>query len=223
MSYVTATEVKAVAMISYDQIGLATDAAYSTFLTNTLIPQSQDLIDNYVGHDFSFVKGTIRLDGSGKETQHVNRFGVVFTGGSTFYPQLLPLPLVFVGTIVIDTVTQTLANFQIYKTYVTHKNNYFTKGRQNVDLVAMWGYGTINGGTLFNVVPDDVKYVMGQVCANALRNMLKRWLAPQEITRIIMGGRSMGGMRGFYSEDIALTEGLKARLDRYRFTDVGVG
>jgi len=87
----------------------------------------------------------------------------------------------------------------------------------------MWGYGTINGGTLFNVVPDDVKYVTCQICANALRNMLKRWIAPQEITRIIMGGRSTGGMRGFYAEDIALTEGLKARLDRYRFADIGVG
>jgi len=218
MSYITAAEVKAVARITCDQLGYATDAAYTTFLTSDLIPQAQDLMDNHVGHNFLLTSGTIRLDGSGKETQHVNRAGVTFVGGSTFYPQLLPLPLVFVGTIVIDTVTQTLANFQIYKTYVTHKNNYFAKGRQNVDIVATWGYGTISGD-----VPDDIKYVTGQVCANALRNMLKRWLAPQEITRIIMGGRSMGGMRGFYSEDIALTDGLKARLDRYRFTDVGVG
>lgn len=218
MSYITAAEVKTIARITYDQIGLATDAAYTTFLTNELIPHATDLIDNHVGHDFLLTTGTIRLDGSGKETQHVNRFGSVIVGGTTSYPQLLPLPLTFVGTIVIDGVTQTLANFQIYKTYVTHENNYFASGRQNVDLVATWGYGTVSGD-----VPEDIKYITGQVCANALRNMLKRWIAPQEITRIIMGGRSTGGMRGFYAEDISLTDGLKERLNRYRFTDVGVG
>ena len=217
MSYITAAEVKEVAMITHDQIGLATDAAYSTFLTNTLIPEAQDLIDNHVGHNFLLTSGTIRLDGSGKEIQHVNRFGCTIIGGSTFYPQLLPLPLVFVGTIVIDGATQTLTDFQIYKTYVAHENNYFASGRQNVDLVATWGYGTISGD-----VPNDVKYITGQVCANALRNMLKRWIAPQEITRIIMGGRT-AGITGLFAEDIALTNGLKVRLDRYRFSDIGVG
>jgi len=218
MSYITASEVKTIARITYDQIGFATDATYTTFLTDELIPHAQDLIDNHVGHDFLLTSGTIRLDGSGKEAQHVNRFGLVITAGGTSYPQLLPLPLISVTGVTVDNVALTAGAFQVYKTYLTYEDNYFERGRQNVDIAATWGYGTVSGD-----VPDDIKYIAGQVCANALRNMLKRWIAPQEITRIIMGGRSGGGMRGFYAEDIELTDGLKARLDRYRFTDVGVG
>lgn len=216
MSYISEAQVRTESRITYDQLGFVSDAAYGSYITNDLIPRTQDLIDHYVGHDFNSTAGTIVLDGSGKETQHISRMGLVNDGatGNFIPPRLLPVPLISITYVSIDSGANISGSCQVYDSYITYEDNCFDVGRQNIEIRATWGYGTI---------PYDVQYVTAQVCSNALRNMLKRWIAPQEITRIIMGGRSTGGMRGFYAEDIALTDGMKERLDRYRFTEFGFG
>jgi len=56
------------------------------------------------------------------------------------------------------------------------------------------------------------------ICSNVLRGMLKRYLAPDIITRAIM---TKGALTAYYAEDLELTPDLKMILDRYRFPEVG--
>lgn len=204
MVYTTAARVKEDARITFDQLGFANDAAYVTYITDTLIPAIESVIDTFVGHDFNVGAGTFTLDGTGKETLHITRHGLV----GALPPHLLPLPLRGVTVVTIDGATATIADIKVYNSFLVYDCGIFCEGRQNVVVTATWGYAA---------VPTDVAFVATQACANALRNMLKRWIAPQEITRIIMGGRSTGGMRGFYAEDVTLTESLKDVLRQYKF------
>jgi len=192
-----------------------TTGAYDAWIQGTLIPKAKELIDSYVGHDFEMTFGTIILDGSCKETLHINRHGLVnpVTVAGTVYglrpPHLLPVPLIDIDYVAIDSVTQVLANFQTYDTFITYENNCFNGGRQNVEIHCWWGYGTY---------PNDIRNVAMGICTNVIRGQLKRWLAPDIITKAIM---SKGGLTAYYAEDLELTRDLKLILDRYRFPEVG--
>lgn len=208
MVYTTSASVKNFAAITFDQLNFATDILYNTFIDDTLIPKVELLIDSYVGHDFNdHDTFTLTLDGSGKETLHINRLGLV----GTTPPFLLPLPLISVTSVTIDGGANVVASCQIYDTYIRYENNVFCVGRQNVVVIARCGY---------TAVPTDIQYVTDQTCANILRGILKRWLAPDIITRAVMAS---GSLTAYYAEDIDLTPNLKAILDRYRYSDIGVG
>lgn len=208
MVYTTATSVKHFAAITFAQLNFATDLLYVAFIEDILIPKVENLIDSYVGHDFNDHNAvTLTLDGSGKETLHINRLGLVGTAP----PYLLPLPLISVTSISVDGGANIVANCQIYDTYIKYCNCVFCAGCQNVVIVARYGYTT---------VPTDIQYVTDQTCANILRGMLKKWLAPDIITKAVM---ERGSLTAFYAEDVDLTSNLKARLNRYRYSDIGVG
>ena len=72
----------------------------------------------------------------------------------------------------------------------------------------------------YRSVPTDVQYVTDQTCANILRGMLKRWLAPDIITRAVMAG---GSLTAYNAEDLDLSLNLKAILDRYRYSGIATG
>ena len=208
MSYTSPANVKHFAAINYDQLNFATNLLYGAFIEFTLIPKIEALIDSYVGHDFfDHNTVTLTLDGSGKEALHINRIGLV--GADP--PHLLPLPLISVTSVTIDGGANVSASCQVYDTYIRYWNNCFNFGRQNVVIEARYGYRS---------VPTDVQYVTDQTCANILRGMLKRWLAPDVITKAVM---ESGSLTAYYAEDVDLTPNLKARLDRYRYSDIGVG
>lgn len=208
MSYTGVASVKHFAAITYDQLNFANDILYDAFIEFTLIPKVEALIDSYVGHDFfDHNTVTLTLDGSGKTVLHINRVGLVGTDP----PHLLPLPLISVTSVTIDGGASVSANCQIYDTYIRYCNGLFCAGCQNVVVEARYGY---------RAVPTDIQYVTDQTCANVLRGMLKRWLAPDIITKAVM---ERGSLTAFYAEDVALTPNLKAILNRYRYSGIGVG
>ena len=136
--------------INYRQVNFASDATYRAWIAGTLILKAQDMIDNYVGHNFYENHGTIRLDGSGKEVEHISPHGLtVYSNqretdatGVLKPSRLLPLPLMAITGVNIDSTAQTVTDFQIYESYVAYDGSRFCKGRQNVDIIGTWGYGT---------------------------------------------------------------------------------
>lgn len=214
MSYCSLDDVKIFSRVLYDQLGMTT-GAYDAWISGTLIPKAKELIDSYVGHDFELTGGTIILDGSGKETLHINRRGLVnpVTVAGTAYglrpAHLLPVPLITVTYVSIDSAASVSASCQVYDAFITYEDNCFTCGRQNVEIRGTWGYGTY---------PNDIRNVAMGICTNIIRGQLKRWLAPDIITKAIM---SKGGLTAYYAEDLELTNDLKLILDRYRFPEVG--
>ena len=114
-------------------------------------------------------------------------------------------------SVTIDGGADVSANCQVYDTYIRYANNYFNVGRQNVVIVARYGYVA---------VPADIQYVTDTICANILRGMLKRWLAPAIITKAVMEG---GSLTAFHAEDMVLTPLLKSMLDRFRYSGIATG
>jgi len=215
MSYCSLDDVKVFSRVLYDQLGMLT-ADYDAWISGTLIPKAKDIIDSYVGHNFEVNVGTIRLDGSGRETLHINRRGLVsptVTAGATYHrfqpPHLLPIPLVTVDYVSIDSGANIVTSCQTYDAFLTYNNNCFSCGRQNVEIRGTWGYGTY---------PQDIRNVAMSICTNVIRGQLKRWLAPDIITKAVM---SKGGLTSYYAEDLELTPDLKLILDRYRFPEIG--
>lgn len=206
--YCSTIDVNLFSRITYDQLGFTNLGEYGDWIQGTLIPKCMSMVDSYCRHNFLDNTGTITLDGSGKETQHITPSAIV-TKWPDAYPEfpchLMPVPLMRVTSVSIDDVAQTLSNFQTYSSYVTYEDNVFCKGRQNVEIIARYGYGT---------VPHDIQYVTAHLCANTLRSMLKRYIAPDIITKAIM---QRGALTTYYAEDAALTPPLKDILDKYKY------
>ncbi len=207
MVYTVVARVKEFSAITFDQLNFGNDAAYVTFITDILIPKVEAVVDSYVGHDFNDTTATLTLDGSGKEALHINRIGLVGTDP----PHLLPLPLISLTSVTIDGGGDVSASCQIYDTYIRYFNNFFNFGRQNVIIEARYGYAA---------VPADIQYITDTICANILRGMLKRWLAPDIITRAVMAS---GSLTAFHAEDMVLTPLLKSMLNRYRYSGIATG
>ena len=222
-TYCTSTDVTIFSQINYKQVDFASDAAYVAWIEDTLILKAQDVVDNYVGHNFYENHGTIRLDGSGKVVQHISPHGLtVFSNQSvidaTAVPKpskLLPLPLMAVTGVTIDSTAQVLADFQIYESYVAYDGNRFNGGRQNVDIIGTWGYGTY---------PHDIQYVTAQLCANMLREMVRSEMMPDMITPILESGQgSVGGLSALFRSPRVLTANEKDILNKYRLHALEIG
>jgi len=222
-TYCTSTDVDIFSQVNYQQAGFDSDAEYSAWVEGTLIPKAQDMVDNYVGHNFYENRGTIRLDGSGKTVQHISPHGLtVFSNqrdtditGVPKPNRLLPLPLIAVTGINIDGDAQTVTDFQIYESYIAYENNRFNRGRQNVDVIGTWGYGTY---------PHDIQYVTAQLCSNALREMIRSEMMPDLITPILETGQgSLGGLSALFRSPRVLTRNEKDILDKYRLYSIEIG
>lgn len=210
--YCGTLDVTILSQVLYSQLGFTTEPIYTDWINGTLIPRAMDMVDNYVGHNFgSNGPGTILLDGSGKEAQHISRIGLVDDGSGYEPPVLLPVPMLSITAISFNGVAKTITDFQIYDEIITYEDNVFDTGRQNIKIEGSWGYTS---------VPDDIEYVTAQICANFLTEMIRSLMLPDLITPILTGGGDVGIL--FRSPKV-LTQNEKDILNRYRFREYAVG
>jgi len=193
--------------IQYQQLGFTVLATYNNWVLGTLIPIAQDFVDNYVGHNFSNNSGTIILDGGGREHLNISRVGLV----NGLPPLLLPLPLIDITSVTINSGADVSASILVYDTFIRYDCNNFCVGNQNVTIVADWGYAT---------VPDDIKYVTAQLCVNVLSEAIRRRMVPDLITTIMEGAGAIGaimhGPRVFTLNESSI-------LDRYKYREIEMG
>jgi len=207
--------------VTYAQVGFASQVLMDAWVQGTLIPKCQDIVNNYAGHDFYHNHGTIRVDGSGKETQLITgsstvvRSNQAVTGSGNPIPvELLPLPLVTVDEVWVDGVAQTVTDFQTYKSYVTYEGNVFCGGRQNVDIIGTWGYGTY---------PHDVQYVTAQIAANCLSEMVRRRMVPDIITPVLERGMASDrAIAIMLRTPLVFTQNEREILNKYRYYSLEV-
>jgi len=223
--YCGTLDVATFGQVEYAQMGFASLTVYNLWLQNTLIPKAMDMVDSYVGHDFHLNYGTIRLDGSGKEALHLTRIGVIDEtddGVTNFVPpRLLPVPMISITAVSIDSVAKTATDFQVYDEIITYENNCFAAGRQNVEIQGTWGYGTYSAvGVITEVTPHDIQYVTAQICSNAVTEIIRRRMIPDLITPILAGGGDVGIL--FRSPKV-VTKNEKEIMNRYRFREYAVG
>lgn len=209
--YCTPLTVKFLAQVEYNQFNFDTDPDYEAFIDETLIPAAMGFIDNYVGHNFQLNSGTIQLDGSGKEALHINRIGRVDVGSGYETPKLLPVPMLSITAVSFNGVAKTSTDFQFYDEIITYKDNIFDAGRQNIVIEGTWGYAS---------VPDDIRYVAAQLCANMLTGMIRSRMLPDLISPILAGGGDVGAL---FSSPKVLTQNEKEILSRYIFREYAVG
>lgn len=195
--------------IKYQQLGFATAATYYNWIYGTLICKAQDVVDNYAGHNFKSNDGTITLDGGGKEAIHINRIGLV--DGSP--PTLLPVPLLDITSVVIDSAASVHAACQAYDAYLTYDRNLFCYGKQNVVIKATWGYVS---------VPHDIQYVTAQICINFLKEAIRTRMMPDLIAASLTGQQpvSGSGISAILSSPKILTKNERDIIDRYRYREV---
>lgn len=199
MAYCGTADVAILSQVEYQQLGFGSVGTYNSWLAGTLIPMAQKFVDNYVNHNFSANYGTITCDGSGKETQIIPPSCLV-NGTPT---HLLPLPLVTVTEVSVDGTVETLSEFQTYKTFITWEDNVFCRGRQNVVIKGTYG---------FTSVPDDIKYVTAQLCANAVTEMVRKRMLPDLVVPVLTGGGDVGVL---FNSPKVLTKNEKEILWQY--------
>jgi len=195
--------------INFEQLDFENLDLYNDWIGGTLIYKAMDFVDNYVRHNFQETFGTIYVDGRGKETIHVTSSGVV-TKWPDGYPEfpigLLPVPLMKVTGISIDGVAQSLTDFRTYNTHIAYRHGgVFCEGRQNVMIIATFGYGTI---------PHDIQYCTAQLCAHILADMVRMRKMPDLITPILEGG---GNLNMLFRSPKVLTSNEKEILNKYRY------
>jgi len=198
--------------ILYQQLGFSTITTFNNWLNGTLIPKAEDMIDNYVGHNFRNNTGTIDLDGNGLESLPITRLGQV--DGAP--PRLMPVFLISVGTVTIDeavdTGTNVYSSCKIYDTFIVYEDQTFCKGRQNIHIKGSWGYTS---------VPHDIQYVTAQVCVNAMREAIRTRMVPDLITSVMEGGGRLA--EAIMYGPRVLTPNEKEILERYRYREIEVG
>ena len=199
-AYCSADLVDSLSQVVFAQLGFADKASLDLFLSGTLIPQVQKIVDNYVQHNFLSNSGTIKLDGRGKRIL------------------MIPppyLPIMSVSSVQIDGV-EVVSGIKVFETYLGSDTRYFVENQarhQNVQITLTYGYTS---------VPADVAYVTAQITANLLADMVKRKLMPDTVARamqvnaetVIIGG--MGKRSDIFPAD------LKEMLLAYMYTRMDV-
>ncbi|HUW44771.1 MAG TPA: hypothetical protein VMW50_03155 [Dehalococcoidia bacterium] len=212
--YCSTLDVSILGQVEWQQLGFGSITYFNDWVHGTLIYKAMDFIDNYCRHNFQLNAGTITMDGTGKETQHIPPHAKT-TGlmpppssaplTSTLPVNLMPIPLMEITEIKIEGVTQTLTNFQTYTAHITHRDNVFAQGRQNVAVIATFGYGTI---------PHDIQYVCAELCSNIMADMIRRRTLGDLITPVLEGG---GNLNMLFRSPKVLTENEKSILNKYRY------
>jgi len=193
--------------ILYQQLGFAAEATFNAWLEGTLIPKAQDMIDNYVGHNFRENSGTIDLDGNGKEALSVTRIGHV----NALPDRLMPVPLLSVTSVTIDSGTNIAANIDWYDGFIAYDCGHFCAGRQNIRIVGTWGYTS---------VPHDIQYVTAAICINTLREAIRTRMVPDLVTTIMEGSGAIGAIM---QSPKVITANETGILERYRFREIEAG
>jgi len=182
-------------------------SVYNAYVNGTLIPQAENFIDTYCGgrdgtlRRFNSNLGTWRQDGSGKSV--------------LFVPPKYT-PLMGTPTITIDASAVSDTIIKIHDQFIQLDGASFRKAPMNVYLKGTHGYVT---------VPQDISYICGQLCANALLDMARRNTA--EDAASAGPGRldfnTMFGNPAIFGAPSILTSDMRNRLDAYRikWTDLG--
>lgn len=208
--YCGSLDVRYFSQVQYDQLTeYGDEATFNNWIHGTLIPMAEDVIDRYVGHPFGTPSlGTFILDGSGKS---VLFFPVKWT-------PLIGLSIGSVNGAAIPDITAV----KVYDQYVRYDCGNFIEGKQNVVFYGSYGYLDKDRAP---IVPDGVKYVCAQLCANVLLDGVRRNMSP-ELFRSILLTRTAEGERGIgslWASPHVFTEELKEMLEEYRiiWTDIG--
>ena len=199
--YCTPSQVDSFSQIAYGQLGFSGTAAYGSFLSGTLIPAAQKIIDNYVDHNFQSNIGTLLLDGNGKRVLII-------------HPPYVPV--LSAGTVKVNDVNVT-SNIKTYSTYLAYEGGVFTEdasNRQNVQVTLAYGY---------DEVPSDVQYVAAQIAANILADMLRRKLMPDTVAKAMQSNAETVIVTGMAKNAVIMaTSELRGILDGYRFSRLDV-
>ena len=166
------------------------------------------MIDRYIGHQFGTPSlGIFTLDGSGKS--------VLF-----FPPKWTPLIGLSAGS--VDGVGLVMGGVKVYDQYIRYENGSFTEGKKNCVFYGSYGYLDKNGAP---IVPDSIKYVCAQLCANVLLDMVRRNVAPELFKQILLTRTAEGGMGvgSLWASPQVFTEELKNMLEGYRITWAEIG
>jgi len=213
--YTTAVDVKAYAKITYSDLGLADDTAYTTFI-DPLIAIVEKIIDDHCGVPSTFFKA------SGLTITDEYHDG---DGGDELWVKYRPI--VSVTTLSRNKAGLTAeadweeltagpgadTHYLLYaeKGYVYIYGRRPGVGHKNIKITYVGGYAT---------VPGPVAHVCKELVSNILRGVLKRKLDPQNVTAVLMEG---GDVRALFAEDVALSKEHKRLLVAYRLSRVGVG
>jgi len=183
-----------------------TEVIYNNWILGTLIPQAMAVVDEYVSHNFQSNSGTLLLDGNGKPWLPMTREGVVDDGSGYLPMEILPVPL-----ITVDSVTDNgtaVTDYKTYHSYIKNDDGVFQNDYQNVKIIGTWGYTS---------VPNDIQYVTSRMCANVLGEMLRMRNIP-DIIKSIMDGS--GGLAPLFYNPVIMTKNEKELLIKYRYKEV---
>ena len=188
--------------VAHDQLGeFADEAEWNNWINGTLIPQADNFIDTFCQHQFGSLRGTLRLDGNGKDVLW-------------FPPGTCPILRFTAGS--LDTTAITVSDLKIHKQYVEWDGGVFTEGEQNVVFDVSYGY---------DATPDDIAFVSAQLCSNILTDMIRRRVAPEIFMSFIGRDRaeSSAGLRTLFASPDVLSPPLEHVLEKYRILWVDLG
>jgi hypothetical protein len=189
------------AQIQGKQLGFESESDYESFIANQLIPAAQQIIDNFVGHNFQLNTNVVlKLDGRGKRIL------------------MIPppyLPIISVSSVQIDGV-EIVSGIKVFETYLASDTRYFTENQarhQNVQVTLTHGYAA---------VPQDVSFVAAQLVANMISDMVRRRLMPDTISKAMQTNAETVIIGGMGKSASVFTAELKAMLNNYTYTRMDV-
>jgi len=215
MGYTTADDVKNYSQLSYSDLGFSDDTAFTNFI-NTLIGIAEDIIDDYCDvPDGFFDDGGVKLteyydsDGSGELwLKHRPVISITSLQYNEKGPTETPSWVSLTEGPGDDT------HYLIYpeKGFIYIYSKIPPAGKRNIKVVYTAGY---------SATPEPVAHVCKELVANVLRGVLKRKLAPQDLTALVTSGGE--NLRAFFAEDWKLTQAHRRLLAPYRRALVAVG
>jgi hypothetical protein len=211
-NYVTASEAKEYSRLTYDKIGFADDLTFVTFV-ESLIDAAEAKVEGFTGRPSGFYKVNGLTvtdeyhDHDGGDTLRVNHPPILSvsslarnTAGLTQAP-------------VWDALTEGPGLNTHYLLYNEEGKIYFYSntpgdGKKKIKLTYVAGY---------SAVPDAVKQVVKYLVAEALKGILKRQIAPQELIRLTMeDGGDASTIWNLIDENMNINKSFMDALSAYR-------
>lgn len=200
MAYTLAATVKIFAQVKHTQLQFAADADLDTFLTDTLIPKAQEIINQYCNHRFDLHLVDYHLDGSGKRTLWLP-------------PEFCP-PNMF-GTITVNGVAVAISDIHLSEQFIQWAaGSFISSSPKGIHLIGSAGYTTI---------PTAIQYVTDQICANVLIDMVRRNVAPNVFKANLATDAPDAGYTSVFASPRVFTKELKQMCDEYRIVWVDLG
>lgn len=185
MAYCSVSDVKKYSQVTFDQLGFTSDAEFEAFISNTLIPRAEEVINQFCGRDFNLhLNQTTYLDGDGSN--------ILRPPGT---------PIISISSLSENSDTLGTGSWMELNSddYAAKENYIVTRsatvaGVKNYKLVYTYGYES---------APADVADVCARLCANALQVIVLNKSGP--LVRV-------GDYRVEWADRTILTEDLKALL-----------